>query len=74
MNILVERTSVNVKFSVPASSVEIEIMEGLDSKPIKVEDLLLPFLQDYTIYKSISNTHESDKYKFSRSRTNGVVS
>jgi len=44
MNISAERTSVNVKLSVPASSVEIEIMEGLGSKPIKVENLPLPFL------------------------------
>ena len=74
VKISVERTSGSVKFSVPASTVEIEMMEGLGGKPIKVDNLPLPFLQDYTIYKSISNIHQSDVHKFSHSGTNGVVS
>ena len=63
-----------VEFSVPASTVEIEMMEDLDGKPIKVDNLPLPFLGDYTQYKSISNIHQSDEHKFSHSGTNGVVS
>ena len=74
VKISVERTSDRVKFSVPASTVEIEMMEGLGGKPIKVDNLPLPFLDDYTLYKSISNIHQSDEHKFSHSGTNGVVS
>ena len=74
VKISVERTSDRVKFSVPASTVEIEMMEGLGGKPIKVDNLRRPFLDDYTLYKSISNIHQSDEHKFSHSGTNGFVS
>ena len=74
VKISVERASDRVKFSVPASTVEIEMMEGLDGKPIEVDNLPLPFLADYTQYKSISNFHRSDEHKFSHSGTNGFVS
>ena len=74
VKISVERTSDRVKFSVPASTVEIEMMEGLGGKPIKVDNLPLPILDDYIVYKSISNIHQSDEHKFSYSGTNGHVS
>ena len=74
VKISVERASDRVKFSVPASTVEIEMMEGLGGKPIKVDNLPLSFLDDYTLYKSISNIHQSDEHKFSHSGTNGFVS
>ena len=74
VKISVERTSDRVKFSVPASTVEIEMMEGLGGKPIKVDNLRRPFFNDYTLYKSISNIHQSDEHKFSHSGTNGFVS
>ena len=74
VKISVERTPDRVKFSVPASSVEIEMMKGLDDKPIKVENLPNPMLQDYVVYKSISNIHHGDKHKFSHSGTSGLVS
>ena len=74
VKISVERASDRVKFSVPASTVEIEMMEGLGGKPIKVDNLPLPILDDYIVYKSISNIHQSDEHKFSHSGTNGHVS
>ena len=74
VKISVERASDRVKFSVPASTVEIEMMEGLGGKPIKVDNLRRPFFNDYTLYKSISNIHQSDEHKFSHSGTNGFVS
>ena len=74
VKISVERASDRVKFSVPASTVEIEMMEGLGGKPIKVDNLRKPFFDDYTQYKSISNIHQSDEHKFSHSGTNGFVS
>ena len=74
VEISVDRTSDNVKFAVPASTVEIELMKGLDGKPIKVENLPHSFTYGLTAYKSISNTHESNEHKFSHSGTNGWVS
>ena len=74
VKISVERASDRVKFSVPASTVEIEMMEGLGGKPIKVENLPHSFTYGLTAYKSISNTHQSNEHKFSHSGTNGWVS
>ena len=74
VKISVERTSDRVKFSVPASTVEIEMMKGLGGKLIKVDNLPFPFLAEYTQYKSISNIHRSDEHKFSHSGTQGHVS
>ena len=74
VQISVEKTSDRVKFSVSASTVEIEMMKSLGGKPIKVENLPLSFSDDYTQYKSISNSHQSDDHKFSYSGTNGHVS
>ena len=70
----VERTATRVKFSVPASTVEIEMMKGRDGKPIKIENLPAPYLVDYTQYKSITNSHDSKDKKFSYSGTNGLIS
>jgi hypothetical protein len=44
----VARTATKIKYSVPASSVEIERMEGLDGKPIKIQNLPNATLVDYT--------------------------
>ena len=72
--ISVDRTSDNVKFSVPASAVAIELMKGLGGKPIKVENLPHSFTYGLTAYKTISNIHQSNEHKFSHSGTNGWVS
>ena len=74
VKISIERTPNRVKFSVPSSTVEIEMMEGLDGKPIKVDNLPRPFLADYTQYKSTNNIHLSNEHKFSHSGTQGSVS
>ena len=74
VKISVDRTSDNVKFSVPGSTVEIELMKGLGGKSIKVENLPYSFTHGLTQYKSISNTHQSNEHKFSHSGTNGWVS
>ncbi len=72
--ISVERTADRVKFSVPSSTVEIEMMKGFDGKPIKIQNLPLPMLQDYTLYKAISNRHHGNEQSFSHSGTSGLVS
>ena len=71
--IAVERTATRVKFSVPDSKVEIELMKGLNDKPIKIVNLPLARLKDYTQYKSIILDHKGEQ-KFSYSGTNGLTS
>jgi len=73
-SVSVERSDTKVKFSVPESSVEIEMMKGLDGKPIKIQNLPVPYLTGYTQYKSISNIHKSKDAEFSYSGTNGLTS
>jgi hypothetical protein len=70
----VERTATTVKFSVPTSTVEIEMMKGRNGKPIKIQNLPFSYLKDHTQYKSVTNTHESKDKKFSYSGTNGLTS
>jgi len=69
----VERTKAKVKFSVPESTVEIEMMNGWDGKPIKIHNLPRAYLLDYTQYKSVTNEHSSKDKKFSYSGTNGTT-
>jgi hypothetical protein len=70
----IEKTSSKVKFSVPASLVEIEMMKGRDGKPIKIQNLPVPFLNDHTQYKSITVSHDSEDKEFKHSGTNGLTS
>jgi DNA-binding GntR family transcriptional regulator len=69
----VERTATTLKYSVPASTVEIEMMKGQDGKPIKI--LNLPFIgaNEFIQYKSIKLEHNSKNKKFSYSSTNGFT-
>ncbi len=69
----VERTATRIKFSVPDSKVEIEVMKGLNDKPIKIANLPAARLKDYTQYKSIILDHKGEQ-KFSYSGTNGLTS
>lgn len=76
--ISIERTSDKIKFSVPSTTVEIEMMKGLNGKPIKIQNLPaqnvpLPLLIDHTQYKSITLSHDSEDKKFSYSGTNGFT-
>ncbi len=70
----IEKTSSKVKFSVPASKVEIEMVKGRDGKPIKIQNLSFPFLSDYTQYKSILVSHHSEDKEFSYSGTHATTS
>lgn len=71
--ISIEKTSTKVKFSVPASMVEIEMMKGRGGKPVKIQNLSLPFMVDHTQYKSISVSHKSEDKEFKHSGTNGLT-
>ena len=69
----IEKTSTKVKFSVPESMVEIELMKGKGGKPIRIQNLPVPFMNDHTQYKSISVSHESEDKAFKHSGTNGLT-
>jgi hypothetical protein len=73
-SISVERTDTRVKFAGPESTVEIELMEGLDGKPIRMQNLPFDDLVDYVQYKSVENSHKSPKPSFKHSDTNGFTS
>ena len=70
----IEKTSTTVKFSVPDSTVEMEMLTGRDGKPVKIQNLSFPFLGDYTQYKSITVSHHSEDKEFSYSGTHGEAS
>jgi hypothetical protein len=69
----IEKTATKVKFSVPASLVEIEMMKGWEEQPIKIQNLAVPFMRDYTQYKSITTSHKSKDKEFEHSGTNGLT-
>ncbi len=70
----VEITEKKVSFSVPESSVEMEVMRGFDGKPVKVLNLPNPAYQDYTQYRSVVLRHQSAEHRFSYSGTTGFTS
>ncbi len=72
--ITMEVTDKKVKFSGPESAVEMDVMTGAGGKPVKILNLPNPAYQDYTQFKSVSHTHESDKARWSHSGTNGFTS
>jgi hypothetical protein len=72
--ISIEKTASKVKFSVPTSMTEIEMMQGRDGKPIKIQNLPIPFLNDHTQYKAITISHKSEDKEFRHSGTNGLTS
>jgi hypothetical protein len=71
--ISIEKTPESVKFAVPASTVEIEMMKGWEGKPITIQNLAVPFMRDYTQYKSVTTSHESKDKEFAHSGTNGLT-
>ncbi len=71
----VERTPTTVKFSVPESKVEIELVRGRDGKPIITQNHPHPLKAiDLTQYKAIVFSHDGKDKKFSYSGTNGSTS
>ena len=72
-SIAIERTATKVKFSVPDSMVEIEMMKGRGGHPIKIKNLPVPFMNDHTQYKSVTNSHKSQDKAFKHSGTNGLT-
>ena len=70
----VERGDGTMKFSVPESTVEIELMKGRNNQAVKIHNLPSPVFADYTQYKSVVTSHQSEDKEFSYSGTNGFTS
>ncbi len=70
----VERTDDKLKFSVPESSVEMDVMKGFGGKPVMVSNLPSATFQHYTQYKSVDHRHSSSKMEFQYSGTTGFAS
>jgi hypothetical protein len=70
----IERGESTVKFSTPNSTVEIEMLKGLNGEPIHIENLALEVLEGHTQYKSVTNSHKSDDAEFSYTGSNGLTS
>ena len=70
----IERTEDMVRFSVPESTVEIQLMRGIDGQPITIDGLPSPAFVDYTQYQSVVHTHSSSDAEFSHSGTNAFTS
>ena len=70
----IERTEDMVRFSVPESTVEIQLMRGIDGQPITIDGLPSPAFVDYTQYQSVVHTHSSSDAEFSHLGTNGFTS
>jgi len=69
-----EITEKRVTYSVPESSVDMELMGGFDGKPVKILNLPNPTYQNYTQYRSVVLRHESADHRFNYSGTNGFTS
>ena len=72
--LMIERTEDMVRFSVPESTVEIQLMRGIDGQPITIDGLPSPAFVEYTQYQSVVHTHSSSDVEFSHSGTNGFTS
>jgi Protein of unknown function (DUF1326) len=70
----VERSEGKVKFSVPESAVDMDVMTGYDGKPVQVENLPSPTYQHYTQYRSVVTRHRGGDKEFEYSGTTGFTS
>ena len=74
----VARSEGKVRFSVPGTTVEIEVMKGADGKPIRIQGLPVPefpgppFL-DFTQYRSVRLNHKGGEQQFDYTGTNGYT-
>ena len=72
--VAVVRTSELVKFSTPASEVEMKPLVGLNGGPITVNGLPYNTFHDYVQYESVKHFHKGPDREWSHSGTNGFVS
>lgn len=72
--LVVERSEGKVKFSVPESSVDMNVMTGYGGKPVTIANLPSATFQHYTQYKSVETRHRGGDEEFSYSGTTGFTS
>lgn len=70
----VERSADMVKYSVPGSVVELELVKGINGQPIQIANLAMPFLRNHTQYRSVKLNHTGDDREFDYAKTNGLTS
>ncbi len=71
----VERTATTIKFSVPESRVEMELVKGRDGRPIITQNHPHPWKAiDLIQYKTVTHSHAGKDKKFSYSGTNASTS
>jgi len=70
----VARTDSTVRFSVPESTVDMELLRGLDGQPIRIDGLPSTMFFGYTQYRSRVHRHASDQATFSHAGTNAFTS
>jgi hypothetical protein len=70
----IERSATTVRYSVPESTVEIELVQGLNGQPITVDGLPSTAFVGYTQYQSRIHRHKSEEFEFSYTNTNGFTS
>lgn len=63
-----------VKFSTPATTVEMEVVNGWNGKPVSIQNFAMELLEGHKQHKSKINSHKSDQAEFSYSETNALTS
>ena len=72
--ITMEATATRVRFSGPASSVEMELAKGFNGQAIRINNLPSAVFQEYTQFRSVSHTHSTKEHSWSHNGTNGFTS
>lgn len=70
----VVREEETIRFTTPASRVEMKRVAGLDGEPIRITGLPSPVFHDYVQYESVVHAHTSDGESWSHQGTNGFTS
>lgn len=70
----VARTEELVRFSTPASEVEMKPLVGLNGDPISISGLPSIAFYDYVQYESVRHVHNGPDRQWSHSGTNGFLS
>ena len=70
----VERSPGRLKFSVPESTVDMNVMTGFNDQPVQIHHLPSAAFQDYTQHKSVTTSHRGGEHEFSYSGTTGFTS
>ena len=70
----VDRTNDLIRFSTPASEVQMKPLVGLDGGRITISGLPSNVFHDYVQYESVKHTHKGEGREWSYSGTNGFTS